>query len=75
MLYHSGPSPTVMDYLSTVFVVVSITETVPSPMLVTYILLFTGSYAISSGPSPTVIGLPITVFVVVSITETVSSQR
>ena len=46
-------SPTVIGFPITVFVVVSITDTVLSIELVTYILLFTGSYAIPRNSSPT----------------------
>ena len=41
-------------------------------LLVTYIFLYSGSYAIPDGRPPTLIGLPVTVFVVVSITKTLS---
>ncbi len=53
-----------------VLVLVSITETVSSSMLVTYIRSFFESYAIPTGRFPTRIGLPVTVLVLVSITET-----
>src|SRR5918993_109260 len=77
----SGLPATSIGLPITVFVVVSITETVRSPLLATYILSFSESYVIPIGKTPTVIGsisgvdgsVSITVFVVVSITETVLS--
>ena len=74
MLYHLVHFLLVIGLPITVFVVVSITETVLS-LKVSHIhplIFWVICYII--GPSPTVIGLPITVFVVVSITETVSYQ-
>jgi hypothetical protein len=62
-----------IGFPTTAFVEAFITETVLSPVLLTYISLFFVLYAIPTGVRPTGIGFPTTAFVEAFITEVLLS--